>query len=544
MAFSSGEYPSSRGAARRSWGRALVEWGRRSPVLVLFAIALLSNVTGSIFNIVYNFVFIVERLLDAEQRNLFLNFLIPVYNVIAYPLGLSITLAVLWPIRRNHRRMVQGEPIPEVELQRCRRVLVNLPFYQICVNTMCWLPGAVIFPAVIAPGEAEVWKQFTVSFVVAAGLTVVQTFFFMEEFLIRVLYPIYFRDRSPAEVRGGFRISFFWRLFMLWAAVAFMPLFAVLVIADNVMETGTRVAFLLTAGGGLVSGGAICFFVGRGLLRWLRDHQKVTDEIAQRNFAARVREKRPDEWGLLSDHVNEMAGELGAAELMRETFGQIVHPAVRDAIIERYQGLGGEVQEITVLFADIRGFTRRSAGEPPEKVVELLNRFLTLAVAAVEERGGLVNKFLGDGIMALFGTPEPHADHASMAVAAARMLLQRLGGLNRELEQQGAEPLRVGIGIHSGPALTGCVGAALVLANGKATMRREFTAIGETVNLGQRLEQLTKTLGGPILMSENTRRKLRAEAEVRDLGEQEIPGFAGRVRVYQVGVVFLPEEVA
>jgi adenylate cyclase len=229
-----------------------------------------------------------------------------------------------------------------------------------------------------------------------------------------------------------------------------------------------------------------------------------------------------------------MAAALRRARDEYETFGQIVSPPVRNAILQRYPGLGGEVKEITVLFADIRGFTRRSTGEPPERVVELLNRFLTLAVAAVEDNGGEVNKFLGDGLLALFNAEPPCLTHADCALTAACELLERLDTLNEELTALGQEGLRVGVGIHTGPALVGCVGASIPLADGRQRLRREFTAIGETVNLAQRVEQLTKEHGGPILLSEATYQRLQGRAHLSPLGPVTVPGYDGPLVVYRV----------
>jgi adenylate cyclase len=119
-------------------------------------------------------------------------------------------------------------------------------------------------------------------------------------------------------------------------------------------------------------------------------------------------------------------------------------------------------------------------------------------------------------------------------VAAALELWERLERLNADLAKQGEAPLAVGVGIHTGPALVGCVGARLVLGGGGERMRREYTAIGETVNLCQRLEQLTKQCGGPILLSEATRRRLRRPAALAEVGPQAVPGFAETIVVYRV----------
>jgi adenylate cyclase len=264
-------------------------------------------------------------------------------------------------------------------------------------------------------------------------------------------------------------------------------------------------------------------------------HAAATEQVALENYDVRIREQRPDELGRLTDHFNDMAAALGRARLMRETFGQFVHPEVRDLVLD-HRALGGEVLEITVLFLDIRGFSRRAAGQAPERTVALLNRFLTLAVAAIEEKGGLVNKFLGDGVMALFGAPRPRKDHADLAVEAAGELLGRLDCLNAELANEGQAPLAVGIGIHTGPALVGSIGATVRVGAGREMMRREFTAIGETVNLGQRLEQLTKTCPGPALLSEPTRRRLGRSFPLTCLGLREIPGLREGVVVYRLDI--------
>jgi adenylate cyclase len=229
-----------------------------------------------------------------------------------------------------------------------------------------------------------------------------------------------------------------------------------------------------------------------------------------------------------------MAAALESAQRLRETFGQFVSPDVRDEILRRHPGLGGEVAEVTVLFADMRGSTRRSAGVEPARAVELLNRFLSLAVAAVEENGGWVNKFLGDGVMALFGAPRPQADHADAALAAARTLAARLETLNRELGAQGGERLDIGIGIHTGPALVGCIGASIEEADGTRRVRREFTAVGDTVNACQRIEQLTKTLGGRILLSEETRKRLANGAGLAPVGLQTLTGFDHQVLLHRL----------
>jgi adenylate cyclase len=287
---------------------------------------------------------------------------------------------------------------------------------------------------------------------------------------------------------------------------------------------------------GILTGGWIMGVVGKDLTAWLDSHVAATRAIAQENFQVRIAQLRSDDFGQLTDAFNRMAADLGRGRQVHQMFGHFVGPEVRDQLMARYAGLGGTVQEITVLFADIRDFTQRSTGKSPEEVVELLNRFLSLGVAAIEGRGGWVNKFLGDGFMALFGAPLPRPDHGDLALEAAGDLLGRLEDLNRALEAQDQAPLRVGVGIHTGPALVGFIGATVALPDGQEQMRLEFTAIGETVNVTQRVEQLTKSCGQTLLLSDATRSALRRCPPLHCVGPQPIRGGGCEMVLYTLGI--------
>lgn len=522
------------------------QFARRFPFLALFLVMIISNLFGSIFSFAYNRYLIVERHMSAEQRRVFWEVAAPWYNVFAYPLGVAAMVWLLYPLMQRRKHLIRGQPVDPGGLARCRRRVVALPVWQMGVNAVVWLPGAVHFPwivtAVGGPHRAgDIWLHFAISFFVSTLLTTAQTFFLLEWFLTRYFYEDFFRDARPAEVEGVLRISLHWRLFLFWGAVAVVPLLALLAVAWNIPETAhQQESWFYLFGGvalvGLASGSLIFYLVGRDLRVWVHWHGMGARAIAQENFDFRIPEKRPDQWGRLTDAFNDMAAALGQARHERDMFGQFIDPDVRDEIIASDPGLGGAVQEITVLFADLRGFTRRSAGEAPERIVALLNRFFTLAEEAIRAHGGHLNKFLGDGFMALFGITRRRADdHADQAVRAARALLDRLGALNRELAAAGQAPLEVGIGIHTGPALVGCVGATLPPSDGRPQFRREYTAIGETVNLCQRIEQLTKQCGGPILISEASKRRMRQPWPLTPRGEHLVPGGAEAITVYQVG---------
>jgi class 3 adenylate cyclase len=519
-------------------------FARRFPFAGLACAVLVSNLAGSFFNIFYNTQIIVQQHFTPEQAEVFWNQALPLYNEIAYPTCVVVLFILLWPMMRCLRRLRRGETIDPASLQFCQRRLVNFPIFQLVINPIAWLPGAVFFPWVVcsqagSQNAGVIWQQFIVSFVISTFFTTVQTFFIIQSFLTAYLYPDFFKDTRPETVPGVISIPFHIRLVMLWAAIALMPMIALFVVVWNLPSQPSELEKFYWFTGGMVlvsalSGGGIFWLVGYDLWNWIQLQTLATGQIARGNFDIRIDHPRPDEWGQLTNHFNDMAIALNQAWESHETLGQLVSPEVRDQILHRMKGFEVHLQEITVLFVDIRGFTTRCASESPERIGALLNRFLTLALRSIEENGGYVNKFLGDGVMALFGATHFQEDHADLALASAQELYDRLQELNRELVEQGQAPLV--IGVHTGQALVGCFGAMVQGDKGQPLMRREFTAIGETVNLCQRIEQLTKKCGGPILISEWTRLRLQVKWRLDCLGPQTLTGSPEPMIVHKVEV--------
>jgi adenylate cyclase len=182
--------------------------------------------------------------------------------------------------------------------------------------------------------------------------------------------------------------------------------------------------------------------------------------------------------------------EGAARERVTNLFGQHLSPAVVERLLGQPTDLAGETRDICVMFLDIRDFTAQARQRRPPEVVDFLNDAFAFMIEAVDRHGGFINKFLGDGFMAVFGAPLVDPDASRNAVAAAREILAEIDG--RGLARA-PWPLRIGIGLHAGPAVIGTVGSP---------RRKEFTAIGDTVNLAARLEQLNKQLGSQLLVSD------------------------------------------
>jgi adenylate cyclase len=212
-------------------------------------------------------------------------------------------------------------------------------------------------------------------------------------------------------------------------------------------------------------------------------------------------------------------------ERVRREYARFFSPGVARQIAEDRSGqaLAGKRRRITVLFSDIRDFTSISEGLRPEEVVELLREYFNTMVPIVLKHGGTLDKYVGDAIMALFGAPLPLDDHAACAVRVAQEMLAQLPRLSPVWEAKCGRPLRIGVGIHTGDAVVGVMGA---------DHRREYSAIGDTVNLASRLESATKELKSPLVISQATAEALGEQFTLVELRELYVKGRAEAVRTY------------
>jgi adenylate cyclase len=209
----------------------------------------------------------------------------------------------------------------------------------------------------------------------------------------------------------------------------------------------------------------------------------------------------------------------------RELFRKFATAEVAEELLTAGVATGGKHVEASVMFSDIRSFTRIAETLSPADTIELLNSYYTLMFDAIGGHGGIVNQMLGDGLMAIFGAPLPRPDHREAAVRAALEMLELVDGFDQEQALRGGVEIRIGIGIASGPVIAGLTG----------TERRvTYTCVGDTVNLAAHLEAHTKVVGRPILIDERTRGGLPADIATEPQEPAQFKGRSQPVRVYAV----------
>jgi class 3 adenylate cyclase len=311
-------------------------------------------------------------------------------------------------------------------------------------------------------------------------------------------------------------------VFML--AVAFVFALAGAMLAAVFHRVGQVPVLAVAIACGLAFGLGVPITLGSSFspsLQTIRDLAKGTKRVAAGVYNQRLPVVQDDDLGVLAASFNRMQAGLAERQRLQAAFGTYVDPALAAQLLAQGDDVfAGERRQVSVMFVDIRDFTPFAEANTAEDTVARLNALFEIVVPAVVDAGGHVNKFLGDGALAVFGAPNDLADHADAALIAAvaihRLVAERFGG-----------ELRIGIGINTGVVIAGTIGGG-----GKL----EFTLIGETVNVAARVEQLTKATGDAILLTQQCVDALASRPPgLIDRGFHALKGKSAAVQVFGFG---------
>jgi len=256
--------------------------------------------------------------------------------------------------------------------------------------------------------------------------------------------------------------------------------------------------------------------LSKSILRPIADLQRATDAVREGRYDVAVPVTTADELGDLAASFNQMVTGLRERERIREAFGTYLDEEIAEYILSEGFPEEGIEREVSILICDVENFTRFAAGASAPEVVARLNELFEVVVPVVAAHGGHVDKFEGDGLLAVFGAPEPHPDHADRAVRAAVEMAALVNHGDRE-------GFRIGVGVNTGRVVAGNIGGA---------GRLNFSVIGDPVNVTERTESATRTTGDDVLITTETARRLRSEVELAERTEVTLKGIEGTVTLY------------
>lgn len=294
---------------------------------------------------------------------------------------------------------------------------------------------------------------------------------------------------------------------------------------DDVVRPFERIqrAGAIAAGVTLLLALLVGIVLSRGLAAPIRTLVDATDRVRRGDYEFEVSVPHRDEIGRLAEAFNQMTAGLSLKERYRGLLDKVVSRDIAEELLRGEIRLGGEIREVSTFFSDLRGFTAITERMEPQAVIGMLNEWLELAAESIEQEGGVVDKYVGDQVMAIFGAPLAQEDHAVRAVRAAVRLRDVTAGLNREREARGEPPFEIGVGINTGPAVAGNTGSS---------RRLNYTVLGASVNVAARL----CADAGPsqVLVSETTYEQVRGIVDAVALAPRVLKGFSRPLTPYAV----------
>jgi adenylate cyclase len=316
-------------------------------------------------------------------------------------------------------------------------------------------------------------------------------------------------------IKGPFFQAFLWALLIV-NSFAIQPRYLLVIIVGGFLSVGAHLLYLIVDGRTEFTADFVAHNLSSAVTPYFVITTALVFVIAGIGLVIFVR------------RIKATVHAAAESEIAVNQLGRFFSPAIRDELIAEHNQFAsdrGRLQEVAVLFSDIRGFTSLCESLPPDEVLSFLKDYHARMVDIIFRHHGTLDKFIGDGIMATFGTPRSTTDDARNAVLAAMDMQRSLADLNTSRVTAGKGPIRIGIGIHFGKVIAGNVGSE---------SRLEYTVIGDTVNTASRLESATKELHQPIAFSEDVRSRIGNDIPTTMVGDIQLRGKAKGLRVYTV----------
>jgi adenylate cyclase len=483
---------------------------RRTRVLLTLTLVGSSLIGAAVAFTLANFV-IPTEVDDTESARLASAIAVAVY------VPLAILIGSIWGSRRAEpiRAFLREgrDPTPEET-----RAVLRGPLRITKVVAVLWGGAVLTFGALNAffSLDLAVNVSLTVAF---GGITTCAVAYLLAERLLRPTAARAMASGAPVRIEAPGVVA---RGVIFWGLGTAIPLVGLILSTRGVLvgdepTSATELAILILALGGLalVVGLGVSVLAARAVADPIASVRDALAEVERGKLDAEVPVYDASEVGLLQAGFNRMVAGLRERERIRETFGAYVDPEVAEHILEGAAAEGSDV-DVTLLFLDVRDFTGFAERAEPREVVSTLNRLFECVVPVIAEHGGHVDKFIGDGLLAVFGAPRPAADHADQALTAATEISRLVR------EGFGAE-LAIGIGLNSGTVVAGSIGGG---------GRLEFSVIGDAVNVAARVEAATRETGDEILLTEATLERLTEPGELTERPGIELKGKSEPVTLY------------
>lgn len=469
-------------------GPELVRLGRFVVSLTIVTTNLLG--AGAVF-VIANFVVPTPPLPDVGHVQTVNLIAFGIYVAIAFPTGLIVGTHGMLRLRTW---LLEDRPATAEEV----RIILRAPLRLFVIQITLWFVAAAVFGVINATFSGALAVRVVIT-VVITGLVTAASAYLLTELLLRPAAARALANGAPEKlVVPGVAT----RAVLAWSGGTGLPLFGlvaigVLALTNDASTTIHRLGIAMTVlgGAGIVVGLQAVVLAARATADPVDSVRRALEQVQRGEFDARVPVYDGTQIGQLQLGFNAMVQGLAEREKIRETFGAYVDRDVAEHILNEGTNLAGEEVEVTIMFLDIRDFTGFAEETPAEEVVAAVNRLFEQVVPIIHEHGGRVDKFVGDGLLAVFGAPRRQPNHAGCALKTALQIVA---------DVRSDDGLEIGIGLNSGRVVAGNVGGA---------GRLDFSVIGDPVNVAARVEAATRETGDTILLAERTKELLHDDGD-------------------------------